>query len=156
MGRDSIGYEGKGFLSYGADVAKAVYLEELRRRSIVAARLNVSAVKRTIINKRSKYYEYRVESNLNEYLAKKRVQMLSAAISALEVAGEAGVQAAQQRYYDTWKGTPTVNPETSGDTRDIPSNIGFSVKQFAFNVYGVTIGPMEPSVKMWAQEYGLS
>lgn len=155
MGRASTGYEGKGFLSYGTDVAKVVYLDNLRRRSIVAARLNVQARKRTIINKRGNFYEYRVESNLDEYLEKKRVQMLTAAISALEVAGKAGVDAAVARFNETLKGTATVNPETSGDTKDIPSNIGFSVQQFALSVWGVTIGPIEPSVKMWAQEYGL-
>jgi hypothetical protein len=156
LGKPSKGYEGKGFLSHGTDVAKAVFIANLHRRSIVAARLNVSARKRTIINKRSRYYAMRVESDLTDYLEKKRLQMLGAAISALEAAGRAGVEAAIEKFNSTWKGTATVNPETSGDIRDIPSNIGFSVQEFAKDVYGVVIGPVEPSIKMWAQEYGLT
>lgn len=156
MGNPSTGYEGKGFLSHGSDVAKATFLATLYKRSKVAADLHVTARKRTIINKRSNFYQVRIESNLTDYLAKKRMQMLGAALTSLGIAGKAGVEAAQAQFERLKLGTATVNPDTSGDTRDIPSNIGFSIQRFAADVYGLTIGPLEPSVKLWAQEYGLT
>lgn len=154
MGNPSTGYEGKGFLAVGTAVATSVYIDELRRLATRMSRFKVTSQANVVFSRKTGDLVYTVSSNLRPALASWKAAMIQQAVAALNVAGEAGVQAAQADFEAKKKGTSTIKPSSKTDTTDIPSNIGF--EHFGDGtVFGITIGPKRPSVKLIAQEAGL-
>ncbi len=152
MGKPSTGYPGRGFIAYGGQIAKQVFLTDLLRRSEVATRVNLGARSRMIVGG-SAGYEYVIESNVSDYLVRFRNRMTLVAVKSLEFAGAAGVQAAIDRFEETNKGTQSgVN---SGDKQNIPRNIGYKLYTESNTLFGVSIGPINPSIKLLAAEFGL-
>jgi len=157
LGEPSTGFEGKGFLAAGIAEATEEYMLQLQKIATRATRFKVRASPDVRVNRTTGNINFQMTSNLKPAITTWVAKIRREAVAALALAAEVGVSVAISTYENAPKTADppgVVKPSSKTDMLDISTNIGYETFQNG-DIYGVTIGPMVPSVKMMAQELGL-
>lgn len=149
------GYGPKGFVAAGIATMMRRIHQPITPSEVALIRQATGkhAASETIVSKRFGTSSVIVRTNFPKVARNLESGLQAAFMYRFYLAARAGKRAALKRYNDTLKGVGNFG--TPGDQTSIPDSISYEISTFGVSNGRVFFGFTQPTLKGWAQEFGL-